>query len=206
MPKVVVATRNAGKVRELRALFAAVPGIELMSLDEAGVAGEPTEDGATLEANAAKKALFYAQRAKAFALADDSGFEVEALGGAPGVYSARFAGEGATDAENVALVLARMTDVPDGARAGRFRCVLALADGRGATPTVLHQTEGAIEGDVTRAPRGTGGFGYDPIFVPAGDRRTYAELSSEEKNRFSHRAQAARAMAAWLATNAHVLG
>jgi XTP/dITP diphosphohydrolase len=149
------------------------------------------EDGATLGENALKKAHVVASATGMLTLADDSGLEVDALGGRPGVRSARFAHDGATDAENNAALLAAL-DAPrtnTAPRSARFRCVLALADPRSPLPHT-HTVEGVCEGTIERTPHGTGGFGYDPIFLVAGSDKTMAELSPEEKNRISHRARA----------------
>jgi len=190
----VVATTNRGKLEEMRDLLAGLP-IEIRTMSDVGAGPDKltiVEDGATFEDNALKKARAVAQATMTLTLADDSGLEVDALGGAPGVRSARFASERATDAENNAALLARLDEV--GADSGettfpaRFRCVLALVDPYGRAEP--HLSEGRCEGAVTRAPRGTGGFGYDPLFVVAGGDKTMAELESEEKNRISHRALA----------------
>lgn len=180
------ATRNDHKLREVRALLAAGEvDLDLVDLDRAGVAGEPPETGDTFVANALEKARWVHQRTGALVLADDSGLEVDALGGAPGVFSKRFSPE-ATAAANNALLLARLAGAVD--RGGRFRCVLALV-GEGGEATV----DGRCEGWIAAAPRGTDGFGYDPLFVPrAHPDRTLAELSLEEKNRVSHRGIAFR--------------
>jgi XTP/dITP diphosphohydrolase len=189
----VVATTNRGKLEELRALLEGLP-VEVRSAAE--VMREPphvVEDGATFEENAVKKARAVAHATMMLTLADDSGLEVDALGGRPGVRSARFAHERATDAENNAALLTALASLgdpaePAGFRA-RFRCVLALVDpftGGGEPRTV----EGVCEGTITRTPRGSGGFGYDPLFVVGGADKTMAELSEEEKNRVSHRARA----------------
>lgn len=190
----VVATNNRGKLAELRHLLAGL-NVEVLSLQD--VSRKPiqvVEDGDTFEANAIKKAREVASATMMLTLADDSGLEVDALGGAPGVRSARFAGERATDAENNAALLAAIEalDASDPARSdmkARFRCVLALVDPfvRDGEPLVV---EGTCEGKITRTPRGSGGFGYDPLFLVEGTDRTMAELSEEEKNRISHRAQA----------------
>ena len=169
-------------------------GIELVTVTDLGIDGEVVEDAETFEGNARKKATELARRSGLSALADDSGLEVDALGGAPGVYSARFAGPGATDGTNVDKLLGAIVDVDDPARTARFRCVLALAGPSGA---IEHVTDGRCEGRITRERRGEGGFGYDPVFVPAGETRTMAELTSEEKNARSHRGAAVRAMRAF---------
>jgi XTP/dITP diphosphohydrolase len=186
MTTLVFATRNAHKLEEVRALLAAsaLP-VTLLDLDAAGVDGEPPETGDTFEANALEKARWVHERTGLPCLADDSGLEVDALGGAPGVRSKRFSPE-ATTAANNALLLARLGDRPD--RRARFRCVLALVT-RGGEGTV----DGTCEGAIGHAPRGAQGFGYDPLFLPdAHPGRTLAELSMAEKNAVSHRGRAFR--------------
>jgi len=193
----LVATQNKGKLEELRAMFARLEvGVEVLSPADAGVAGlVVTEDGATFEANAAKKAKAYASATMMLTLADDSGLEVDVLGGAPGVRSARFAGETATDAENNAALLAALDALDpternkEGGFPARFRCVLALCDpyADGGEPALV---DGRCEGAIVASPRGGGGFGYDPLFVVGGGAHTMAELDAEEKNRISHRAKA----------------
>ena len=191
----LVATKNRGKLVELRALLADLP-VDVVSVDEAGAGGlVVVEDGATFEANATKKALAYAGATMMLTLADDSGLEVDALGGAPGVRSARFAGETATDADNTVALRAALegssiTMPPERGAGGypaRFRCVLALHDPyANAPPTIV---EGVCEGGIVGSPRGGGGFGYDPLFLVAGRDQTMAELD-KEKNEISHRARA----------------
>jgi XTP/dITP diphosphohydrolase len=193
----VVATQNRGKLDELRALLAPL-GLQVLSPhDVAKREITVVEDGETFDANAKKKALTVAGITMMLTVADDSGLEVDALGGAPGVRSARFAGERATDAENNAALLAALDSLdtdPGISRAGesykaRFRCVLALVDPfvRDGEPFLV---EGTCEGHITRTPRGSGGFGYDPLFLVDGTGKTMAELSEEEKNRISHRGRA----------------
>ena len=187
----LVATKNRGKLAELRVLLADLP-VDVFSVDEAGAGGlVVVEDGATFEANATKKALAYAGATMMLTLADDSGLEVDALGGAPGVHSARFAGETATDAENNVALLAALEghDAERGANGypARFRCVLALHDPYAAAPPVI--VEGGCEGGIVGSARGGGGVGYDPLFLVAGRDQTMAELG-EEKNEISHRARA----------------
>jgi XTP/dITP diphosphohydrolase len=194
---IVLATSNAGKILELRALLADLP---IQFLPVAEVLGEQpaiVEDGATFEENALIKARAVSRASATFALADDSGLEVDALAGRPGVRSARFAHERATDAENNALLLRELEDVAEGARSARFRCVLSLV-GPGHDAEV-HVARGSCEGNICRAPRGNGGFGYDPLFVVAGhDGKTMAELSETDKNRVSHRARAVHSLRAVL--------
>jgi XTP/dITP diphosphohydrolase len=196
--RVVVATRNRGKVRELARLLADVPSLELVGLDALPPIDEVVEDAGTFAGNAAKKAIESARATGLPAIADDSGIEVDALGGAPGVDSALYAGRHGDDTANNARLLAELADVPDGQRSARFRCVLAFADPAGALGAEVHLAHGVVEGSVLREPRGENGFGYDPLFLLRGDVRTTAELSAEEKNAVSHRAEAARAMSAFL--------
>lgn len=190
MTRLVLATANADKAREIAALLA---GFEVVPRPPE--VPDVEETGSTLEENARLKAAALVAATGCAAVADDTGLEVAALGGAPGVYSARFAGEGATYADNVARLLRELEGVED--RRARFRTV-ALArfpDGREV------MAEGVVDGVITTAPRGDGGFGYDPVFRPdEGDGRTYAELSLEEKNALSHRGRAFRALAASLSS------
>jgi XTP/dITP diphosphohydrolase len=180
--------------------------VTLVSLDELGVRGEPVEDGLTFETNARIKARFAARATGLPALADDSGIEVEALGGAPGVRTRRYAGPDATDAENNAKLLRELADVPADKRGARYVCVLALALPDEAAPGGLRIIErrGTSRGRVALEPRGGGGFGYDPAFVPADrdDGRTMSELSVAEKDAVSHRGRAARAFLDWLGDRA----
>ena len=190
---VVLATSNEGKLAELRALLRDLP-IDLVPYRE--VLGQRTlpEDGDTFEANAVQKARTVCQLTGLFALADDSGLEVDALGGRPGVRSARFAQERATDAENNAALLRALEAVEEeeGGRSARFRCVLALAS---PWEGAVRVCEGRCEGTIARTPRGSGGFGYDPLFVvDEAQGRAMAELSEAEKNAISHRGRAVRAM------------
>jgi XTP/dITP diphosphohydrolase len=186
--KLVLASSNAGKLRELAALLAPL-GHELIAQTELGLASPP-ETGTTFEANALIKARYAAQHAALPALADDSGIEVDALGGRPGVHSARYAGERAGDRANLHKMLLELGGVPLRERTARYRCVIALV--RDATDPHPLLASGTWEGIIIDTPRGQGGFGYDPIFLPAGMHRTAAELAAEEKNRLSHRAQALR--------------
>ena len=193
--KLLLATGNQGKARELARLLKSAPW-ELVSLRDAGVDFEVDEVGETLEENAALKASTYARHSGLWALADDSGLEVEALGGAPGVRSRRFAGEGASDADLVREILRRLDGTPWEQRGARFRSVIAVASPNGE----LHLCQGVCDGVIGFQPQGGGGFGYDPIFFLPERGCTMAELSIEEKNRVSHRAAAARAAEALLAT------
>jgi XTP/dITP diphosphohydrolase len=204
-PRIVVATHSAHKLRELRELLH-LTRAELVSLDDVGVTEEPVEDGATFAANARIKARFYAPLTGLPTLADDSGLEVDALDGGPGVRTRRFAGETATDEDNNARLLEVLAGSSSDERGARYVCVLSfvLPDGagpRGGLPIVA-ETRGTCRGRIADGPRGTGGFGYDPIFEPAGEPpggRTLGLYTPEEKHAISHRARAARAMAPRLA-------
>jgi XTP/dITP diphosphohydrolase len=186
-PVVVIATRNRGKVREIAALLAHAP-IELRALD--AFPGAPTveETGATYYDNAALKAHALARFTQLPALADDSGLEVDALGAAPGIRSARFAGDHAADSDNIALLLDRLRGVPPSQRTARFRAVIVVAhpDGREIS------AEGTCEGLIAEHPCGIDGFGYDPVFYYPPLARTFAEIDAQTKNRISHRTQALR--------------
>ncbi|HEU4673251.1 MAG TPA: non-canonical purine NTP pyrophosphatase [Candidatus Limnocylindrales bacterium] len=209
-PRVVVATRSAHKLRELRQLLGPIE-VDLVSLDDAGIDPgiEPVEDGRTFRANARLKARFYAALTGLPTLADDSGIEVEALGGAPGVRTRRYAGEDATDADNNRKLLRELGGLPPERRGARYVCILALAlpavptrDRRRGRPRIVAETRGTCRGRIALAPRGTGGFGYDPIFEPAVEPvggRTFGQWTAEAKNAISHRAKAARRMAPRLA-------
>jgi XTP/dITP diphosphohydrolase len=199
----LVATRSSHKLNELRALLR-LPEAVLVGLDDTGITDEPVEDASTFRGNAILKARFYAALSGMPTLADDSGLEVDALGGAPGVRTRRFAGEDATDADNNAKLLADLAGVPPARRTGRYRCVLAFLDPSERSdrerPWVTTRS-GTFEGRISVTPRGDGGFGYDPIFEPASEPlggRTVGQLTADEKNRISHRARATRAMARFL--------
>ncbi len=194
MSRVVLASGNAGKLRELAALLAPA-GLELVPQDALGVAAAP-ETGATFLDNALIKARHAAAVTALAALADDSGLEVDALGGRPGVRSARYANEGASDAENLARLLQELAGVPLSRRGARYQCVIVWV--RGAEDAAPLVASGTWEGHIARAPRGAGGFGYDPVFVPAGGERTAAELPAADKNAASHRGQALKALLAQL--------
>jgi XTP/dITP diphosphohydrolase len=165
----------------------------LLDLSSVPALGEVEETGTTFEENAALKALAASAHFDGWVLADDSGLEVDALGGAPGVYSARFSGEGATDVTNRALLLEKLATVPADQRSARFRCVIALARGG----EVLAHFSGAVEGVIIQSEQGAGGFGYDPLFVPEGFGETFAELGAETKNRLSHRGRALAGLKSW---------
>lgn len=185
----VLATRNAGKIRELRQLLAGLD-LELLDLRDFPAVRELPEPHHTYAENASAKARTVARATGLPALADDSGLEVDALNGRPGVESARFAGPDATDRDNVERLLRELEGVAPPKRTARFRCVLAVAFPDGFTAVV----EGSCRGCITERPRGRGGFGYDPVFVPARSSRTFAELRPEEKLRYSHRTAAALAL------------
>lgn len=199
----VFATRNRGKLVELRRLLAAAD-LEILDLDQAGARigrdlGEVDEDADTFLGNATKKAVEISRATGLPALADDSGLEVDALGGAPGVYSARYAGGHGDSAANNAKLLAALAGHTDrAARTARFRAVLAFADTAGRLGAQTITADGVCEGAITEAARGAGGFGYDPIFEVAGDGRTMAELGTDEKAAISHRGKAMRAIEAQL--------
>jgi XTP/dITP diphosphohydrolase len=188
---VLVSTRNAHKLVEIRQILG--PSFELLDLSSVPALGEVEETGTTFEENAALKALAASAHFDGWVLADDSGLEVDALGGAPGVRSARFSGEGATDVTNRALLLEKLATVRADQRSARFRCVIALARGG----EVLAHFSGAVEGVIIQSEQGAGGFGYDPLFVPEGFGETFAELGAETKNRLSHRGRALAGLKSW---------
>jgi len=216
--RILVATRSPHKLGELQALLH-LDGTTLLSLDDVHVTGEPIEDAATFRGNAIIKARYYADRSGLPTLADDSGLEVDALGGQPGIRTRRYASEEATDQENNQKLLGELNGLSLERRRARYRCVLAYLDpraddrsadrpnGRHAArrdPWVVTRS-GTFTGRIALSPRGTNGFGYDPIFEPQTEPpggRTVAQLSPEEKNRISHRARATRAMARYLRTHA----
>jgi len=192
----MVATFNPDKAAELRVLLA-LPDVELVVLADWPGATAPEETGATLLENARIKALAAVALTGLPAIADDTGLEVDALGGAPGVHAARYAGPRATYADNVAKLLRELAGVPPERRTARFRtvCFAAWPDGTEMS------ADGTLQGTITDAPRGTNGFGYDPVFVPRGETRTYAELTDAEKNAISHRGRAVRWLRKLLAAN-----
>ncbi|HEY1557678.1 MAG TPA: RdgB/HAM1 family non-canonical purine NTP pyrophosphatase [Kofleriaceae bacterium] len=190
MAQLVFATRNRGKLVELRELL---PGIDVISAADLD-APDVIEDADTFIGNATKKAREISELSGLPALADDSGLEVDALGGAPGVYSARYAGEPCNDAANNSKLLAALAGVPRERRTARFRAVLALADVRGPLGARVITADGACEGVILDAPRGTGGFGYDPLFFAPELGMTFAEAGVGPKGQLSHRARAMRAI------------
>jgi XTP/dITP diphosphohydrolase len=185
--ELIVATRNTRKLLEIRRILEGLD-VELLALDDFPGCPEVEETEDTFRGNAVKKAAEVAAHTGRAALADDSGLEADALNGAPGVYSARYAGDGATDRENLERLLRELGPRPEEERRGRFLCVMALALPDGVVVTF----EGRVEGVVGREPRGSSGFGYDPVFYPEGHNRTFAEMSAEEKDSLSHRGRAIR--------------
>ncbi len=200
MTRVVLASGNPGKLREFAALLAPFR-LELVPQSEFGI-HPATESGTTFIENALLKARHAARHARLPALADDSGIEVEALGGRPGVWSARFAGEGASEEANLRLLLAELAGVPEGWRQARYQCVIvwvrSVAD---QAPLIVH---GTWEGRIAHAARGKAGFGYDPVFIPLGEQRSAAEMTPAEKNAVSHRGQALRALVAMLGSASYI--
>ena len=189
----LLATRNRNKVAEMQHALAGT-GWQVLMLSDFGDAPDVEEDGATFEENARKKARSAARFSRLWTLAEDSGLEVDALGGEPGVKSARYAGEGANDADLMHKVLERTVNVPEERRTARFRCVMCLIDTAGKETCF----EGRCEGRIAHSARGTAGFGYDPIFIPDGYSRTFAELGLNAKSKISHRARAMEQVIAFL--------
>lgn len=185
--KLLVATNNSGKLREYASLLDGL-GFELITLAGAGITVEIEETGTSMEQNAVLKATGFAELSGLVTLADDSGLEVDALGGEPGPLSRRYAGENASDLERNDFLLVKLRDIPWEKRGARFRCVIAIAAPDGNVETC----EGVCQGMIALEPKGEGGFGYDPIFYLPELERWMAELSLDEKNRISHRAKAAR--------------
>ncbi len=186
MREIIAATSNSHKIQEIQAILAPQQ-IRVLSADILGGMPEVLEEGLTFTTNASLKALAAARAWNRIVLADDSGLEVAALGGAPGVHSARYAGEDAGDAQNLSKLLREMNAILD--RRARFVCVIALAGPQG----LLGLAEGEVRGEIARAPSGGGGFGYDPVFIPVGYRESFAALSQAVKNSLSHRARALQA-------------
>jgi XTP/dITP diphosphohydrolase len=190
----VLATGNAGKLRELRELFSPV-SIEVRGLDDFSGIQDVEETGSTFYENASIKARGFARQIGGLCLADDSGLEIEALGNSPGVYSARFAGEGTGYDVKIAGLLAMLDETGDRRRRARFACVMALANPEGR---IICTAEGICSGTIATEPRGQNGFGYDPIFVADGFDRTFGELDEETKHQISHRGQASRLILRYL--------
>ena len=199
MPKlrILLATSNQGKLRELREMTRSLD-VEILSWQDLPYHPEIPETGQTFADNAAHKAREAARFSGLPALADDSGLEVDALDGRPGVHSARYAGPGASDEERILKLLTELEGIPEQERKARFRCVAAFADPKGPLGDRVHLTEGSCEGKILTHPEGTGGFGYDPVFFHPPSGKTFAELAPEEKNRISHRARALEAMVRFL--------
>jgi XTP/dITP diphosphohydrolase len=192
----LLATQNEGKLRELRHLLADPP-MDLFSLaDFANIEMVP-ETGESFSENASLKAVGYALQTGLLTLADDSGLEVDALGGAPGIVSARYAGEGASDADRTIKLLSELSGTPAEKRSARFVSAVAIANARGE---VLNVSIGACDGRIAFAPSGSGGFGYDPVFIPSGYDKSFGELKAEIKNQISHRARALLAAREFLLT------
>jgi XTP/dITP diphosphohydrolase len=191
MKQLIVATGNAHKAEEFDNLLAGC-GFEVVSAKVCGGMPQVVEDGLTFAANARIKALALRTLApaEAWIVSDDSGLEVDALGGAPGIYSARYASEGATDSDNLNKLLVELAKQPKAAGTARFRCVLCLIDPQG----VEQYFEGACEGTIAKTPTGSEGFGYDPVFVPQGHKKSFAELGEATKSQLSHRAWAVAAL------------
>lgn len=186
MIELLIATKNNGKIREIQELLANIP-VKIRTLNEFEEIIEPEETGATFAENAILKANYYAQRTGILALADDSGLKVAALNGAPGVFSARYAGKNATDAERIKKLLLEMNQVSGENRDGQFVCAMAIVDKNGASKCLV---EGVCEGRIAFSPAGKNGFGYDPVFIPKGFSETFGEISKEIKQKISHRALA----------------
>ena len=186
MPRLLLATTNKGKAAEYRDLLKGLD-FELVTLDQVGISQQADESYNTFEENARHKAAFYAELGGLLTLADDSGLEVDALGGEPGVRSSRYAGDNATDEQRVDFLLNKLKDIPQQKRMARFRCVIAVARPGGPVETV----DGVCDGYIALEPRGLNGFGYDPVFFLPEYGRTIAELPPEIKNRISHRGRAA---------------
>lgn len=192
--ELLIATKNAGKIRELKELLADVP-VVLRSLNDFENVFEPEETGASFAENAALKAKSYALQTRLWALADDSGLEVAALGGAPGIFSARYAGADAGDGEKIEKLLNNLNKINDAGRRARFVCAAAISDEKGE---IQFQTTGVCDGKIAAQPAGTNGFGYDPIFVPDGFTETFGEISADVKRKISHRAKAIGKIIAFL--------
>ncbi len=192
--ELLIATSNKGKVREIEELFSG-SGVRFRSLIDFPLVIEVPETGTTFEENAVLKARGYALQTGLWALADDSGLEIAALENAPGVLSARYGGGETGFDQKMSMLLAEMEMARDRRRDARFVCSMALADGTGG---ILATSIGTCDGAIAQAPRGNGGFGYDPMFVPAGHEKTFGELSTEVKRQISHRARASRTIIRYL--------
>lgn len=188
-PRLVVATQNPHKLGEIKMILKGLP-LEVLGAFEVGINKKPEESSHTLEGNATAKALAISGMCDELVCADDSGLEVDALGGRPGVLSSRYSGPTATYESNNIKLLRELEGVAVERRSARFRCVVTLA----RAGNLLGTVEGVIQGHIAEKPRGTGGFGYDPVFIPKGYNRTFAEMAPEEKNSLSHRGRAFRAL------------
>jgi XTP/dITP diphosphohydrolase len=198
--EIVLATRNKKKIEEIQRIIADLP-VTILSLDNFPNCRETVEDRDTFEENAVKKAVEVCQWTGKPALADDSGLEVDALNGAPGVYSARYAGgNSGNDIRNYEKLLAELNDIPDDKRGAQFVCCMALAFPGGTIKTFF----GYAKGRIGREPKGKKGFGYDPVFIPVGQERTFAEMSGEEKDHLSHRGKALEKLADFLHQQPHL--
>jgi XTP/dITP diphosphohydrolase len=194
MIRILLASNNEHKLSEVRSILG--PDFQVLSLADVGFDEDIPETQDTIEGNAEQKARYVFERLKMPCLADDSGLEVTALNGEPGVRSARYAGTHGNSAENMRLLLKKLEDVDD--RSARFKCVIAYIDNDGR----LHRFEGIVKGTILTEPRGHGGFGYDPLFVPEGYVKTFAEMKDEEKNAISHRTNALRKLTEFVKTKA----
>jgi XTP/dITP diphosphohydrolase len=192
-PALLVATTNSGKLREIRELLGPV-AVDLLTLGDLPAIDAPEETGATFEENARLKATYYSTHAGRLTVAEDSGLVVDALGGAPGVHSARFLRPEASYAERFDEIYRRLNERRAAGRSARFVCALAVADGN----AVVFETTGTVEGEIAETPRGTEGFGYDPVFLFPAYGRTLAEVTREEKLAVAHRGKAFRDLARWL--------
>lgn len=191
--EIVFATRNKKKIEEMKRIIGDI-SVSILTLDDFPGCPEVEEEEDTFEENAVKKAMAVARYTGKPALADDSGLEVDALNGAPGTLSARYAGEGADDRKNIEKLLFEMRAIPDGKRGGRFVCSIALAFPDGSVKTFF----GSVEGTIGTEPKGCKGFGYDPVFYPQGHIRTFAEMEGDEKDGLSHRGRALRELREYL--------
>ncbi|MFH0796101.1 MAG: XTP/dITP diphosphatase [Candidatus Omnitrophota bacterium] len=198
--EIVVATGNQKKLKEIQGILKELP-VRLLTLNDFPPLPEPAEDGKTFAENAAKKAKYYARKLKKIVLAEDSGLEITALGGKPGVYSARFAGPGKKDSDNIAKVLGLMEGIPKEKRQARFTSAVCLA----FPERKVFAFEGKKQGFIGLNPKGEGGFGYDPIFFLPEKKKTFAQMKPEEKNRISHRRQALEQLRDFLTTDTNAL-
>ncbi len=200
MMKLVIATNNPGKTGEIRQLLAGLP-IDLGYLGEFANIAEVTETGSTFDENARLKASGYALQTGSYALADDSGLEIAALDGAPGVLSARYGGKNTGYPEKMRMLLSKLAGVPQDKRQARFVCAMAVADPAGE---IIHTAEGVCAGIIASRPRGMGGFGYDPIFIPEGRSGTFGELGEDIKQQISHRGRAISEIMRFLLDFTHI--